>query len=235
MGFRFYTPRLTVSGCNSVSVTHSAGHNPAWCVQGSCTTTCGTGDRMFYVNFYMYRQAANMYQWRYWNSGEYYDLTFNFNSVGDDANTDPDHIFVTASLVWENSRYYWTNEGMCSCYYPHYSCGGYSCYYYWDDCCSNDRYDRCTYSYECPQYCHTAYSCRYMNGWSYYVALSDSGYAKPTTNVAASVSTIFTSMRYDQEAELIITLDNLYTSFTSTMTSTTRSNNNQLIVSFTGN
>ena len=53
--------------------------------------------------------------------------------------------------------------------------------------------------------------------------------------ISSSITALFPSMRYNQETELIITLNNLYTSFSSTMTSTNPDLNNQLIVSFTGN
>ena len=110
MGFRFYTPRLTYSGIsNTVSVVHRYGYNPSWCVSGSCSITCGTGDRMFYCNFYMMRNVETQNQWRYWNSGDYYDMTFSFSSIGEDSTSNYDHVFITASLIWETSRYYNSN------------------------------------------------------------------------------------------------------------------------------
>jgi hypothetical protein len=151
MGFRFYTPRLVVSSLNNVSVTYSRTNSPAYCRQGSCTTSHGIDDRSFYVNFYMYRNAYYMSQWHYWSSGEYFDLTFNFNSVGEDGDSiaNPDQIFVTGTLVWETSRYHSSDSGKCGCNYPHYSCSRtcsrtayrdywpYASYTQYFSCCAN--------------------------------------------------------------------------------------------------
>lgn len=102
MGFRFYTPRLVVSSCSGVTVFYSNSVSPNYCVSGSCTTNWGAGSRSFYVNFYMYRNAYSMNQWRAWSSGEYYEFTFTFASVVEDsdAGSNPDNLFVTGTLIW---------------------------------------------------------------------------------------------------------------------------------------
>ncbi len=84
MGFRFYATRLQASGqsCNSVSVYSSRyGSSPI----GSYSA-CGTGDRMFFVVWYMYSNSYYQYEWRNWYVNDYYEFTFNFNSIGQDTN-----------------------------------------------------------------------------------------------------------------------------------------------------
>ena len=91
-----------------MSIVSSTNQNPAYCVNGGCPTpTCGTGDRMFFASFYMYRENnLTQNQWRSWTSGQHYDLTFNFNSITDDADTNYEQLFVTATLVYENTIFY---------------------------------------------------------------------------------------------------------------------------------
>lgn len=117
MGFRFYTSRLQVSGntCSSVSIWSSRYTTNGWCRQGSCSYSCGTGDRMFYVAFYLYRNAESQSQWPTWIAGDYYDITFNFNAVAGDVSNYPNEVYAQATLVWENTIYHINNQGKCDC------------------------------------------------------------------------------------------------------------------------
>jgi hypothetical protein len=100
MTFRFYTERLTPSGCNSVSIKSS---RYGWGYYGSTgywSKTCGVGDRMFYVTYHFYRPVYTMDQWPYWYGGDYYDLHFSFDSVGQDSTNNAQYLFASASIIY---------------------------------------------------------------------------------------------------------------------------------------
>lgn len=240
MGFRFYAERLTVGSCSSVSLWSSRYGSNGWCQQGSCSYTCGTGDRMFYVAFYLYRAQSTQSQWPYWYSGDYYDITFNFNSVGQDTNNYANSIFVQGTLVWENSLYYYNDQGHCGC------CSTCCCNTCYGSCCSGCTqccfyYDSCCSTYSCNPYCCCTYccagcNCRWMYAWSYTALVNNAaGWAQPSTAIASSASASLMSNQYGVETEFSFYLQNLNAKFTSSLTTSTPGNNAQLVVSFTGN
>ncbi len=104
IGFRFYTHRLQVNTCNSITVSsyRYGGDRPAsWCQSGgTCTASCYTGDRMFGVVFSMYRNAYYQRQWPYWYGGDWYRFVFSFNSVTQDATNNANSIFIQGTTIW---------------------------------------------------------------------------------------------------------------------------------------
>jgi len=208
LGFRFYTPRLQVGSCSSVSATFNGGSNTNyWCQQGSCSATCRSDGRRFYANFHMYRNAVSQSQWPYWSSGQYYDFTFTFSSVTEDTDslTFANHIFITGALVWENSRYHINDNSKCGCWsMVHWPCVDYGSGYRY--CCwrstycqeNGNRQSQCTSDGQCNRYCNQYHSCRWHYDWGYRAALSNEGYDAPTTHVAQSVRASFNSRMYSQ-------------------------------------
>jgi len=102
MTFRFYTPRITVSSCSSVtSLWNSRYGNGYWGSNtGAWSVSCGTGTNRFYASFRFYYNTQTMNQWPYWYSGDYTDMTFNFGSVGKHVNTNPNALYTSATLIW---------------------------------------------------------------------------------------------------------------------------------------
>ena len=192
MGFRFYTERLTMSSCSSVSVWNSRHGTGTW-GSGSWSRSCGTSTRRFYVVWTFYRVAYTQNQWPYWYSGDYTDLTFNFGSVGHHRSANPNYLHATATLVWETTRYHANDQGKCGCcgnccgsYCRTYTCGwfsgGWSIY-----TCTWVTLSSCC-SYYCCSYC----SCRWYYDWSYIAVTgkSDIYYSTPVVNTIAQTSSI---------------------------------------------
>jgi hypothetical protein len=125
-GFRFYTPRLMTTSCSSVSVwtsrwgTNNFNGNSA--SPGSFSVTCGNGgtnSRRFYAIFYMwYTTSADTYpyQWPNFSNGDTYEFTFTFSSVTNDGTNYPNYLWVSASMLFENSYWYY-RESICGCCY----------------------------------------------------------------------------------------------------------------------
>ena len=93
MTFRFYTDRLTPSGCTGVSFTsnrYSSNHKSL--------TSCGTSSRHFWAIYNFYSTGGN--SWPYWYAGDYYDFTFTFNSVSGDVSSNSIWMFGHTSITW---------------------------------------------------------------------------------------------------------------------------------------
>lgn len=91
MTFRFYTERLTPSGCNGVTI-----QSNRYGTNFRSLNDYGTYSRHFYAT-YSYLTNGNMY-WPYWYANEYLDFTFSFSSVSGDVNNGADQMFVTATV-----------------------------------------------------------------------------------------------------------------------------------------
>ena len=113
MGFRFYAPRLILTGCTGVSVWTSRwgwnNFNGNAASPGSFGVHCGNGlssgsSRRFYAFFDMYYTISySTYpnQWPNYSNGDTYDFTFTFSSVTGAAVTDyPNYLWVSASMLW---------------------------------------------------------------------------------------------------------------------------------------
>lgn len=110
MGFRFYTPRLMTTSCQSVSVWTSRwswnNFNGNAYSPGSFGVYCGnagTNTRRFYAIFDMWyttSQSRYPYQWPNFGNGDTYEFTFTFSSVGGDNQNYPGYLWVSASMVW---------------------------------------------------------------------------------------------------------------------------------------
>lgn len=195
MGFRFYSTRLTPSGCNSVSISSNRyGASYFYPSNGVWSKTCGTDttNRMFFVVWYFYQNVNTLNQWPYWYGGDYYDMTFNFNSIGQDAVNYANMLSVTASIIYQTSRYYTSNEGQCGC------CSS--------NCCTGTCYDTCSDIYSswscnphcCNPICCTPCSCRWIYGWDYFTVTGDNNnyWTQPTNAIAAGASINLVSNQY---------------------------------------
>jgi len=148
MGFRFYTPRLTTTSCQSVSVWTSRwgwnNFNGNSYSPGSFGVYCGNGGsntRRFYAIFDMYYTSSSSrypYQWPNLSNGDTYEFTFTFSSVSGDATNYPNYLWVSASMLWEDSYYYYRSSTCGCCYQP---------------CCSVDIFGICLYTC-CQTYCN---------------------------------------------------------------------------------
>jgi hypothetical protein len=218
MIFRFYTPRLIFGSCSGASVWTSRwgwnNFNGYAYDPGSFSVTCGSSGRRFYVAFDMYNswsQSRYPAQWPDFSNGDTYDFTINFSSVGGWAATGtPNNLWVSASMVWEQTyRYYQDstcgccNTGCCSCCCDNYRNGQ----WYYGECCST-----C-----CTVYC----SCRRILGWDYYTftGTQGAGYAPTPSSLASSTSLALVSQTYGAETELSFWLGPTTKPITSTMTS----------------
>ena len=163
MGFRFYTPRLKTTTCSSVSVWTSRwgwnNFNGNAYSPGSFGVYCGnagSNSRRFYAIFDMYFTTSHSrypYQWPNYSNGDTYEFTFNFNSVSGHHNNYPGYLWVSASMLWEETYWYYRSS-TCGC------CSYYCCNY----CCCNS-YDN---SYCCSNCCSYYCNCRRILGYSYY-------------------------------------------------------------------
>lgn len=196
MGFRFYTPRLTVDSCSSISVyTSRWGTLPfsSAASPGSISSYCGTGgtgSRRFYAIFDMYyttSSSRNSDQWPSFSNGDTYEFTFTFSSVGGDRGNYPNYLWVSASMLFENDYYY----------YQHSICG----------CCSRPCCTSCCCSGSCCSYCCdpccTYCTCRDMRWWDYYTFTGTQGvgYEQPANLIASGASIDLLSTQYGVETE----------------------------------
>ena len=108
MTFRFYTERLTPSGCQSVSFSGNR-----YSSNFKSLTSCGASDRHFWAIYDFYSTGGN--SWPYWYAGDWYEFTFNFNSVSGDVTSPAIYMFAHTTITWEQSIYYHGNEGQCGC------------------------------------------------------------------------------------------------------------------------
>ena len=219
MGFRFYTERLQVGSCSSVSIASSRYSSP-WCNSGgTCTVNCYTGDRMFAAIFYNYVNALNQNEWPYWYSGDYYDLTFTFSSVTQDVSNYANEVFAQGTLTYEFTQYFTTDCTHCGCTY----CYTQTCYNTCYQTCYQTCYDIFGSSYNCNPYncnayncnpypcnwqCCTCNNCRWIFGWDYR-ALSNQGvdgWSQPNNALASNIAVGLVSQQYGVETELFVRL-----------------------------
>lgn len=153
---------------------------------------------MFYAVFYSYHDAF-VGIWGQMYGGDYIDLTFSFsNTIGLDVSNNANYLFVTASIVYENTVYYTNDLGHCGCcsYCNYWACcnNDYCCWngYYYYICC-------CSYGYCGSQYCCSYCSCRYLLGWNYWTITgnSNSGWAQPSTAIAQNANIYLVSNQYN--------------------------------------
>ena len=110
VGFRFYTPRLKTTSCQSVSVwTSRWGNNDfnAYAYSpSSIREYCGnpgSNARRFYAIFDMYYTTSSSrypYQWPNFGGSDTYDFTFTFSSISGDVANYANYMWVSASLTW---------------------------------------------------------------------------------------------------------------------------------------
>lgn len=193
MGFRFYTPRLMTTSCSGVSVWSSRwgtnNFNGNSRSPGSFSVNCGnagSNTRRFYAIFYMWYTTTSdtyPYQWPSYSGGDTYEFTFTFSSVTGDVTNYPNYLWVSASLLFENSYWYY-RESICGCCYQ--PCCDSSCGYW-----TGPSWDQTWVSSCCYTCCVTYCNCRRIEGWDYYTFTGTQGvgYA-PTSNSLASSTTI---------------------------------------------
>lgn len=220
------------SPCSSVSVSNSRHGN---LIQGWWTGDCEIGDRMFYVSWRFYVDASTYQdQWKHWYPGDYTDFTFTFGSVTQDVSNYANEIFAQATVVWENTYYYWSDETNCGCGYCYTSscCSSYSCYrgfpyYDYNGCCS---------WYSCNWQCCTPYNCRWLAGYGYLTITNQNagGWSQNPASLASSITTDLVSSQIGKETEYYFSITNLQCSLTASMTNTNWYTSGQLVVSFTG-
>lgn len=121
----------------------------------------------------------------YSSSGNTYRVSFTFTSITGDYTYYPNSLWVSGSMVWEQSYYYYHNS-ICGCG-TQYRCNcdsdGYGC----SDCCRHDN------------------TCRRMDGFDYntftgaYISGSNNyQYAYPSKSIASSISTDLVSNQYGE-------------------------------------
>ena len=230
MGFRFYTPRLKTTSCSSVSVWTSRwgwnnfngnAYNPG--AFGVYCGNAGTNSRRFYAIFDMWFTTSHSrypYQWPNYSNGDTYEFTFTFSSVTGDNVNYPSYLFASASMLWEESYWYYRNSVCGCCYQPCCSC---CCTYYYSN---GNSYSACCYTC-CQTYCN----CRRIYGWSYYTftGTQSKGYYQSTQAFADGTSLSLLSKTYGAETELGIQLNSMNKGITETMTSFTNGAHAELI------
>jgi len=195
IGFRFYTQRLNPSGCNNVSVYTARYSWPYGASTGSWSVSCGVGGYMFYAIFSGYYPASPLDQWPSWIGGDTYQLTFNFNSISEDATNNANFLFVTASIVYESSAYY-AESGCGCCYAP---CVNYCCNSDYTCCCSYCDSATCCCSDACCNYpCATYCSCRHIQGWDYFIVTGtqNAAWNQPSSAIASAANIYLVSNQY---------------------------------------
>ncbi len=228
MGFRFYTPRLKTTTCSSVSVWTSRwgwnNFNGYANSPSSFVVSCGNAGantRRFYAIFDMYYTPSSTtypYQWPDFGGSDTYEFTFTFSSVSGDVGTYPNYLWVSASMVFEESYYYYQSS-TCGC-----GCSSYCC----QTCCC---------SYCCQSCCHYYCNCRKMLGWDYYTftGTQSVGYTQPSNALADGISIDLVSNQYNVETEFSFYIQNIKKTITSTMTSSTVGSHAELVVVFDSN
>lgn len=189
---------------------------------------------MFYVSWRFYVDAStHQNQWPHWYPGDYTDFTFNFGSVGSDSNNNANSIFAQATVVWENSYYYWSDETNCGCTWCYDSCcTSWTCW----GCSGGCSSTKCCGYKNCNYHCCTPWNCRWLAGYGYLTVtnLNAGGWSQAASALAQSISTDLISSQIGKETEYYFSITNLYCSLTASMTSTTWQTSGQLLVSFTG-
>jgi len=122
LGFRFYTQRFSVTNCIGVTMTVSGWTSFSW--TGSYNPNAGSiqvagigngqnnaAANKFYTILYMMRYPSYTtwpYQWwDFSSSGTTYTFTFTFSSVQGDFSYKPNSLWISASMIWENSYWYY--------------------------------------------------------------------------------------------------------------------------------
>lgn len=197
IGFRFYTSRLLVGSCSSVSVNSLRYGGSSYCqFGGSCSSDCYNGDRMFAATFYNYRTTYNYHGWPYWYTNDWYDFTFTFatNSVTQDSSNNANQIFAQATMVYEFTHYHSNDCGKCDCSNYCWSTCDKMCYDWFTDSDYVCGTQNCA-----PQYCCGCYSCRWLYGWDYRVLTNQNldGWSQAPTALANNIAVGMISKQYN--------------------------------------
>lgn len=138
---------MSFSGCSSVSVTSSDSSHSSFLSQDGCSQN---GKRFWikYRSFPTTHNSNNDHKWPNWNSGVYYDFTFNFASITGDIDPSAHQIYITGSMTYEKITEYYHRSSDCGCEY---------------NCWSNDNYVCCRYNY-CWRYFNNDYATIFFTG-----------------------------------------------------------------------
>jgi hypothetical protein len=203
MGFRFYTPRLTTTTCTGVSVYTSRwgwnNFNSYSQSPGSFGVYCGNGgsnSRRFYAIFDMWYTKNSdhyPYQWpKLEATTDTYEFTFTFSSVaGDPVSNYPNYAWVSASMLWEESQWYYQWVSCGCCYKP---CCSNCCNY----CPNGFGGTYCCSLYCCSYCCQRNCDCRRILGYDYYTFTGtlSVGFSQSPKAIAGSTSIDLVSSHY---------------------------------------